>query len=74
MKRVRFIWININGLKLTNGKEYDVIEYNVGSKEEYSNIIILNDDNKEDRYYDLDFLFKDVTTEYRDSVIDNILK
>lgn len=75
MKKVKYIWHNyvINGMsKLTTGKVYDVSMYNSEDKK----ITISNDSNMLWTCYISDrntTFFIDVTEEYRNEVIDNIL-
>ena len=73
MKKVKFIWKNYSGDKLTIGKVYDVISYSINDR-----IEIMNDHGTNQLFYlNKDFYiiyFKDVTTEYRNEIIDGILK
>ena len=67
-----------DGLELTNGKVYDTIRispfYNMITPSDDSIIIeVINEYGKLCQYYYPSHYFKDVTTEYRDDVIDGIL-
>lgn len=63
---------------LTIGKVYDVISYNRNGNKEYDTLEIIDDNNVISSYYTLDALgaevFDDVTAEYRDGIIDEILE
>lgn len=59
---------------LTINKVYDVVEYiPTLSDLSYDRIIIINDYEMESDYFYRAWLFLDVTSEYRNEVIDNIL-
>lgn len=64
--------------KITPGCVYDVIRYEPGSSEANSFITILDDDNVRMEYflytYEGKVLFKDVTAELRNDIIDDILR
>lgn len=68
-----------NNVDLTIGNIYDVIKYRSSKYGEYYDIItILNDNEIVENYYVMDSnevrIFQDVSTEYRDNAIDNILE
>lgn len=60
---------------LTNGKVYDVIDY--GRKDNRDYIFIIDDNGNKASFYTANILgelfFENVTEEYRDEIIDEIL-
>ena len=69
MKKVRYIGPSKNNL--TYGKVYDLMEYIKYTNSDSDLINILNDHDDSSVYYSKYFI--DVTAEYRNNVIDEIL-
>lgn len=73
-KKVRFLGIDSHTNTLTYGETYDVIAFINGLySSKYDRYLIKNDHNIESEYY-ISRIFQDVTAEYRNDLIDEILR